>query len=225
MEAPTVQVKDIPIKEKINDDLKNVYKDILIKHLDERTLKEDKINYWMNNILTDAKQYFINKYPKYDLFLYIYICPRDVYFRSYNSSISLIDSDWNNSVDLQTPNLYSVLYFFYYLHFDLKYSLDEFENEIILKGNEILGKYLDERKYNHDKVTNYNKNINDEHLNFIVKKDNSLKCFCLNEIYQNPIKSKYYFKYLSYGKDIYSKLYQTYVNDSLTCCHILFFFK
>ena len=225
MSAAPVQNKDIPMKEKISDELRKVYKDILIKHLDERTLKEDKINYWMENILTEAKQYFINKFPTHDLFLYIYICPRDVYFRSHHSSISLFNTDWSDSVSFQTDNLYSVLYFFYYLHSELKYSLDKFENEIILKGNEIMGKYLDERKYNYDKVTSYNKSINDDHLDFICEKDNTCRCFSLNEIYQNPIKSKYYFRYLSHGKDIYSKLFQTYVNDSLTCCHILFFFK
>ena len=58
----------------------------------------------------------------------------------------------------------------------------------------------------------------------LIKKIN-VGVFFLNEIYQNPIKSKFYFKYLSYGKDIYSKIMQTYVNDSLKCYHYTFFFK
>ena len=69
----------------------------------------------------------------------------------------------------------------------------------------------------------YNKIINDEHVKFIIKKGDNLRCFVLNEIYQNPIKDKFY--YLSYGKEIYLRLFQTYTNDSLTSYHIVFFFK
>ena len=107
----------------------------------------------------------------------------------------------------------------------MNYFLDEYEDEIILKGNEIIEKYLDGRKYNYDKLTNYNDGINSEHINFILSKKIYLICFCLNIIYPNPLKSKYYFKYLSYGKEIYSKIFQTYTNDSLKCNHYIFFFK
>ena len=213
------------IKSKINEDLLKAYKDILIKHLDERTLKEDKVNSWMDNILEEAKEYFIKKYPNYDLFLYIYICPNNVFFRSYNSSISLIDSDWSYSVDLKTDYLYSILYFFYYKHFNLNYTLENCENEIIQKGNELLAKYLEGRKYNYDKINIYSQSIINEHMDFILKKEKGLRAYFLNEIYENPIQNKFYFKYLSYGKEYYSKIFQTYVNDSLTSFHYVFFFK
>ena len=84
---------------------------------------------------------------------------------------------------------------------------------------------MNERKYNYNKLPNYNNSINEEDIEFILKKENSLNFFCLTEIYQNPIQNKYYFKYLSYGKEIYMKIFQTYVNDSLTSCHNVFFFK
>ena len=71
----------------MTNDLKEEYKNILEKHLDGRTIKEDKITSWMNNILEDAKEYFVKKYQDYDLFLYVYVCPRTVYFYSYTSSI------------------------------------------------------------------------------------------------------------------------------------------
>jgi hypothetical protein len=49
--------------------------------------------------------------------------------------------------------------------------------------------------------------------------------FFHTEIYENPIKEKYFFKYLSYGKEINTKIYQAYINESLTSCHYVFFFK
>ena len=52
----------LPINKQINEDLKKEYKIILEKHLKGRVLKEDKINSWMDNILIEAKEYFIKKY-------------------------------------------------------------------------------------------------------------------------------------------------------------------
>jgi len=217
--------KETQINMIILDDIKNKFKDILIKHLDERKFKEEKVYSWMKNILIDAKEYFIKKYPDYDIFLYVYICPKNIYFRSNCTSISISNIDWCSSIGLNTDDLYCAFYFFYFKHYNLNYSLEECENEIIKKGNDILIKYLEERKYNYDKCLNFNKNINEEHINFIFEKENHCRCFILNEIYQNPIHNNYYFKYLIHGKDIYSKIMQTYSNDSLTCCHNLFFFK
>ena len=95
---------------------------------------------------------------------------------------------------------------------------------IIQKGSDILKKYLQDRNYG-EECTNYNKYINEEYSDFILKKEKNLRSFFLSHIYQNPIQGKYYFKYLSHGKNIYSKFVQTYENDSLNCCHYLFFFK
>ena len=50
---------ETPINKQITNDLKVAFKTILEKYLGGRTIKEDKIKSWMNNILTDAKEYFI----------------------------------------------------------------------------------------------------------------------------------------------------------------------
>ena len=75
---------NIPINKQINNDLQKEYKAILEKHLSGRAIKEDKINFWIDNILSDAKEYFIKKYPDYDLFLFCFICQNNVYFYSNN---------------------------------------------------------------------------------------------------------------------------------------------
>ena len=62
------------IKYKINDDLLKVFKEILIKHLDERTLKEDKVNSWMNNILVEERNILLkNILNMIYLFMFIYV--------------------------------------------------------------------------------------------------------------------------------------------------------
>ena len=87
-------------------------------------------------------------------------------------------------------------------------------------------KYLQGKKTFEEECDDYNNDINSEHINFILSKEkNTLRCYFINEIFQNPIQGKYYFKYLSYGKQLYSKIFQTYENDSLISYHSVFFFK
>ena len=126
--APICQ--ELPIKQQITNDLEKEYKNILEKHLDGRIITENKINSWMNNILIDAKNYFTSKYPDYDLFLYVFVCPRNVYFYSNFTSISLSSKDWCDSTAFKTNDLFSVIYYFFYKRLELTYELEESENEI-----------------------------------------------------------------------------------------------
>jgi len=223
MSTPTPS-SELPKNKQITNDLIKEYKNILEKHLDGRTIKEDKINIWMNNIIADAKEYFIKKYPDYNLFLHIFICPKDFYFYSYISSISIPNKDWNDKVTFSTDDLYSCFCFFFYKECNLNYEIEDYESLIIKKGNEILKKYLQDRKYG-EECKKYNEYINQEYSNFIFSKEKNLRCFLLGEIYQNIGANKYFYKYASHGKKIYSKIIQTYDNDSLTCCFYTFFFK
>ena len=126
---------------------------------------------------------------------------------------------------MNTDALYVTLRFFFYKDYKLSYSLDNIESSIIQKGNELLIKYLEDRKFVYDKLNGYNSSINNEHINYILEKEKNLRCYMLNRIFKNPVGGKYFFKYLSYGKDIYNKIFQTYTNDSLISCHEIFFFK
>ena len=65
---------ELPKNKQMTNDLKEEYKNILEKHLDGRTIKEDKITSWMNNILEDAKEYFVKniKITTY-FFMYMYV--------------------------------------------------------------------------------------------------------------------------------------------------------
>ena len=221
---PAMTSSEESMKEQILCDLKKQFKQIIINHLDEREYKDEKIKIWVNNILLEAKTYFINKYPSYDVFLFCLVSEKGVYYRQNTLYAALIRSDGGDFVDLETDSLYVTLRFFFFKHCKLTYSLDDIESDIIKKGNELLIKYLDERKYDYDKVDDYNKIINKEHISFILEKESQIRCYLLTRIFKNPIK-KYFFKYVVHGKDIYSKIFQNYANDSLTCCHDVFFFK
>ena len=219
--AKPVIVSETPIK----DNLKEYFKKILAKHLDDRAYNETKIKNWADNILSESKEYFIKQFPDYDLFLICFICERNVYFTENCKNISITATDASDFVNFQSDSIYCGLNFFYYKHYILNYNINDFECDIIRKGNETLLKHLEDRKYNVDKIGSYNENINKEHMDYIVGKCNKLRSYCINKIFQNPIKGKYYFNYLSHGKDIHRAIFQSYQNDELICTHDIFFFK
>ena len=221
MEAP----KPINLRDEINKDLSQAFNEILIKHLDDRNFNEEKIKIWTNNILNEAKEYFRLKYSDYDLFLLNFIYPTNIFYSSNATSICIEETDLYFVVTFQSAYLYCCLYYFFYKKYTLTYNIDDYESEIIQKGYEILGKFLDERKYDKDKVLNYINNINSDITKYILEKEQYLRCLCITEIYENPIKGKYFFKYLSHGKQIYSKIFLNYINESLICCLSIYFFK
>jgi len=212
------------LKNNLFDDLQEEYKKILNKHLDDRTYNENKIKNWMNYILLDAKEYFIKKYPDYDLFILCFICDMKTYLIERNDNICIVKTDGSYIVKFENDNLYCSLHYFFFKKQNLNYSLVGIEADIIKKGNQLLFKYLEDRKFNYDKNNKYSENINNEHNNFILEKISGLRLFVINRIFKNPI-SKFDFTYISHGKDIYKSIFQNYQNNSLICTHDLFFFK
>ena len=226
MEAPTPIASDSTIREEITEDIEFSFKYILAKNLDDiKYFDEDKAKIWSNNILNEAKKYFCEKFPNYDLFLFNSIYPKNIYFSSKQYSISVTKTDWCNVLNYNSENIYSALYYFFYKHYNLTYNIEDIEPEIIQKGNEILEKHLEGKKFNYSKSLEDCSNINIEYINYILSKENKLRCYAICKIYDKPIKGKYVFKYISQGKSICSKLFNTYINNKLICRHFLFFFK
>ena len=217
--------KSITAKDKILADLKVSFNDILIKHLDDRSYNESKIKTWVENILSDAKEVATKSYPDYDIFLYCFIAQRNVYFNSNERHISITETDGSDYANFKNDNIYCTLKYFAFKHYKLDYSLNAFDSDIVSKGNKLMIKYLEDRKYNNEKNDNYINNINIEHIDYILKINNKLRCITTTYIFQSPIKGKYYFNYLVSGKDICKTLFQSYQNDSLLCTHTTFFFK
>ena len=212
-------------KEKIKSDLTEKYKEILKIHLEGRTFKEEKVKSWLNNILIDAKDYFVKKYPNYDLFLFAHIISQNLFYLSNSDGILSNASDAHNFVYYSNEFFYCILRFVFYKHYDLNYSIENYEDEIIQKTNEILKKYLEDRKFIKENAEKNNLNINSEIANFIIDKEKYLRVFIINKIYKKPLLGKFCFKYLSHGKNIYSKIIQTYDNDDLQCINYVFFFR
>ena len=226
MEAPKPALDSIPTQKNVmHDYLEENFKKILNKYLDDRTYNENKIKNWIKDILLDAKEFSKKAYPDYDIFIYCFIAQRNVDCNSVSNQILIIETDGGYLTDFKNDSIYCELRYFYFKHYQLDYSLDTFESDIILKANELMVKYLEDRKFNHDKNIGYINNIKNEYLDYIWSINNKLRCMAIIYIFKTPIKGKYYFDYLAYGKDIYKTLFHCYQNDSLLCLNETFFFR
>ena len=151
--------------------------------------------------------------------------PKNVNYLSDASGIIMNGTDSHYLVDFENNSFYCVLRFLFYKRYNLNYNIEAFEDEIIQKGTKILEKYLKNKNFEINAVKKLNIDINDEHVNFILKKENTLRCFVINKIFQKNTLEQCYFNYLSHGKFICSKIFQTFINDNLVCNHYLLFFK
>ena len=107
MEAPKpAEASSEEMKTEILQNLQKGFKKIVENHLDGRVYNEDKIKKWVNNILSECKEYFSIKYPSYDLFLFCIVNEKGVYYRQNVLYASIITSDGGDFVDLETEFLY-----------------------------------------------------------------------------------------------------------------------
>ena len=214
-----------PDKNQIVSDVRSKYEEILKLHLEGRIFKEDLIKSWLDNILNDAKDYFINKYPDYDIFLFTQLIPKSITYRSNSSKIAVDKTDEESFAEYSADTFYCILRFFFFKHFDLNYNIEQSEDEVVRKGDEIIRKFLEGREYTPENANKYNRDITYEYANFIAKKIKNPRMLTINKIYKKPIDGKYFYKYLCHGKNIYSKIIQTYENEYLQCVLFAFFFK
>ena len=189
-----------------------IYLNIFIRNINK---KHKKNEFWT----------FLEYLIKYKVFLFCFITDRNVSFNSNDRHISVVNTDGSGYANFKSDDIYCDLIYFPFKKYNLDYNLDTFESDILTYGNDTMVKYLEDRKYNSDKNKNYIDNINIEHFDYILKIFNKLRCFATTYIFQTPIKGKYYFNYIIYGKNIYKTMFQSYQNDSLFCIHNTFFFK
>ena len=134
-------------------------------------------------------------------------------------------TDEESFAEYAADTFYCILRFFFFKHFDLNYNIEQSEDEVVRKGDEIIRKFLEGREYTPENANKYNRDITYEYANFIAKKIKNPRMLTINKIYKKPIDGKYFYKYLCHGKNIYSKIIQTYESEYLQCVLFAFFFK
>ena len=131
MEAP---VPDINNKINIINDLKEQYSNILTKYLVDRVYNENSVKKWTNDILLEAKEYFIQKYSDYNLYLYCLISEAKTPFSQDYSCIFNGSNDIMSWVDFKNDSITCVLSIMIFKINNLDDSINDFESNIIKKG-------------------------------------------------------------------------------------------
>ena len=209
-------------KDDIFKDLSEKGKEILSKHLDGRIYKESKIYEWINLILNDSENYFKNKYPLYNIFVYCAIFSNNTSFYSNYTSICVSSSESATISIFKSDQLYSCLYFFYFKNFNSDPCLS-LEPKILFSGNKLLCDIFDERKYN-EKTSNYCKRLNDEHITNILNIDRSRRYFFLTLAFKKPlIEFSYNYRYI-YPHSL-KEIIQTFFTSDTEILHFIFMFS
>ena len=167
MEAP---VPDINNKINIINDLKEQYSKILTKYLVDRVYNENSVKKWTNDILLEAKEYFIEKYSDYNLYLYCLISEAKTPFSQDYSCIFNGSNDIMSWVDFKNDSITCVLSIMIFKINNLDDPTNDFESNIIKKGNEIIIKYMENRKFSPTHNITLINNITKEHNDLLLKK-------------------------------------------------------
>jgi len=207
-------------KEELENDMKEIAKSILIKHLDGRKYEKEKLPKWTELILHDISLELRKKYPEYAYGIVFYISDKTNYVSS-SKSVLYPKTDLNFLQVFNTNDFYSEVRVFA----NRKYNpRKEFANNItpteIMKINNKLKEILENKSYKSDMCNNYIENIVNDVNNILIERTNRPCSFHVCFINKVPVKDIYY-NYLFYNLE-YMPFYFSYVNDSLSCILYLF---
>ena len=210
------------IRDIMKEDLKKKGKDLLVKHLDGRTYKEEKVDEWMKNILDEYENYFKQKYPSYYSFMFLDICSKDTYFYIDYHYICVSSKETTFSCQFITDALYSCINLFFFKSFN---SISNFslEPKIISFGNKLLYEIFDERKYD-NKMSDYCARFNKEFQSFFCSLDKRRRVLNLTFAFQKPLKN-FSYNYRAICPYHLSKIIQTFLTVDTEIYHFAFIFS
>ena len=207
-------------KEELERDMKEIAKNILIKHLDGRKYEKEKLPKWTELILQDTTLELRKKYPEYAYGIIFYISDKTNYVSS-SKSVLYPKTDLNFLQVYNSKEFYSEVRVFA----NKKYSpRKDFMKNIspteIMKINDTLKNILECRSYKSDKCNNYIENIVNDVNSILIERTNRPCSFHVCFINKLPVKH-IYFNYTFVDLD-YMPFFFTYANDSLSSILYLF---
>jgi len=213
METPSAPLPEVPKNELNSQNIKEICKKYLEKHLEGRKYDKEKNEKWGEMIIDDIKNELLKDYPGFGFGIFFYISEKTNY-------VSDAHAIYYGKTDVILVQTYFVDYFYSEIrvfankkYSNLKNFLDNINNDIILKINQKFADSLEGRSYSNN-CSNYAKNIkndvNEILLNRSIRPCSYHVCF-INKL---PIKDFYFtFKFVNLQ---FMPLFFTYTNDSLS---------
>ena len=207
-------------KVELEKEMKEIAKNILIKHLDGRKYEKEKLQKWTELILNDTSLELKKKYPEYAYGIVFYISDKTNYVSS-SKSVLYPKTDLNFLQVFNTSDFYSEVRVFA----NRKYNpRKDFAENItpteIMKINTKLKEILDNKSYKSEMCNTYIENIVNEVNNILIERTNRPCSFHVCFINKVPVKD-IYFNYHFYNLD-YMPFFFSFSNDSLSCILYLF---
>ena len=207
-------------KVELEKEMKEIAKNILIKHLDGRKYEKEKLPKWTELILNDTSLELRKKYPEYAYGIVFYISDKTNYVSS-SKSVLYPKTDLNFLQVFNTSDFYSEVRVFanrkYNPRKDFAQNITPTE---IMKINTKLKEILENKSYKSDMCNNYIENIVNDVNNILIERTNRPCSFHVCFINKVPVKDIYY-NYLFHNLE-YMPFYFSYTNDSLSCILYLF---
>ena len=207
-------------KVELEKEMKEIAKNILIKHLDGRKYEKEKLPKWTELILNDTSLELRKKYPEYAYGIVFYISDKTNYVSS-SKSVLYPKTDLNFLQVFNTSDFYSEVRVFANRKYNPRKDFNEnITPTDIMKINNKLKEILENKNYKSDMCNIYIENIVNEVNNILIERINRPCSFHVCFINKVPVKDIYY-NYLFYNLD-YMPFYFSYSNDSLSCILYLF---
>ncbi len=200
-------------KESANQNIKEICKKYLEKHLEGRKFNKEKNEKWGEMIIDDIKNELLKNYPDFGFGIFFYISEQTAYVSDANA----IYYQNTDNILVQTYNgdsFYSeVRVFTNKKYSNFKDFLNNISNEMILKINQKFSDNLEGREYSKN-CSNYAKNIKDDINNILLDRSNRPCSYHVCFINKLPIKDLYFtYKFVNLQ---YMPLFFTFSNDSLS---------
>ena len=215
-DAPALTQRDIMI-----NNIKKESKKILEKYFDGREYKEDKVNLWKEYALEETNNYLKSSYKDFGFIILILIVNLHE-CRTNSQGIYRSDSDYYFNESIETKTMFcEIRIFFTKIYISNINHIENIEDKILIKANDIITSILENKKYLNKIAKNNAKEIVEELNRFLMERKISLLPCSYHACYiiKKPMNYKFGYKVINLK---YMPLMATYSNDSLYSQIILF---
>jgi hypothetical protein len=218
-DAPVMSQKDIMIT-----NIRKECKKILEKYFDGREYDENKVNLWKEYALEEVNSFLKSNYADFGFLILLFVMKLGK-ARIDDGQIQRNDTDSAFTEKIQTKTMWVAMTIqFYKLYKAEKNHIENIEESIFLKMNDIITNKLENEKFSYDIINIKSNEIVDDMNNFLLdrkikkKPCSYLACY----IMEKPMNFKFDYKIINLK---YMPLMVSYSNNSLYARLILFIFN
>ena len=215
-EAPTLTEREI-----MSNRIKKECKKILEKYFDDREYNESKVNLWKEYALEETNNYLKSNYKGFGFIISILIVNSGD-CRTNSQGIYRKDFDDYFNESIQTKTMFCEIRIFYTKIYGSKINyIENIEDKILIKMNDILTSLLENKKYTYEIAKNNAGEIVRELNQFLLERKTSQLPCSYHTCYIIKKKKNYKFGY-KINNLKYMPLMAIYSNDSLYALIILY---